>query len=274
MPAHVHDGAHSARVVDHHGRIVFHRIAMHRIRKKAGSAVGLTEQTIRHIDTVRGDVVERSASRFRWVDQPTAMASLFIAPFVASEFGEHGLADRSGLEQLFGTLHLGVSPAIVGHAEGAPGFFRSLYHQSRLGLVHGHGLLAQHVLAGAKRLNGLGRVKEDWSRDVNGLHFGIAESFAEGRPHLRVARRSFCRIARDQAIQAASGRGLNRGNDATGGDVSDSDYDPVQHSRTKFEAYRNSKAGLSRPLDSIYTHIYFLAVIASLAAFATRNFTT
>src|SRR5580704_76939 len=202
------------------------------------------------------------------------MTRVFVKPTVASEFGEYGLADGAAFEQLFRAPHLGISSAIVSHAKGTSTFFRNLHHRARLGLVHSRGLLAQHMLVCAKRLDGLRRVKEDRSSNVDRLNRGIGESFVEGCPSAYVIRRCLCRVSRDQAIQPASGLRLNRGNDATDRDIADSNYDPVQHGRAKGKACRKLKAGLSRPSESISNTNYFLGAIASLAALATRNFTT
>src|SRR5271169_4365908 len=85
------------------------------------------------------------------------------------------------------------------------------------------------MLARAKRLNGLRRMQKNGSRDVNRVHRGIGEGCVECGPDASIVRRGLCRITRDQAIQAASRLGLNRGNDATDGNIADSNYDPVQH---------------------------------------------
>src|SRR5580700_2927236 len=116
---------------------------------------------------------------------------------MAGEFGDDGLADSAGSEQFLRALHLGIHSAIVGHSEDASTLFCDLHHRVRLGFIHGHGLLAQHVLSRAKRLDRLWRMKEYWSRDVNRVNLWIGKSFVEGRPSPRIITRSFGRIARD-----------------------------------------------------------------------------
>src|SRR5580700_8293475 len=110
------------------------------------------------------------------------MTLIFVKPSVTGELGDDGLANGPGADQLLRTLHLGIHSAIVSHSEGASSLFRCLHHQARLGLIHSHWLLAQHMLARAKRLDGLWRVKEDRSRNVDRLNFRIGESFVEGGP--------------------------------------------------------------------------------------------
>ena len=189
---------------------------------------GCAEQKVQNIDAVRGDVEQRAASGFGGIDQPTAAAGA-VKPHVAGEFGKHRLADRAGFEQLFRALHLGIGAAIVGHAEGLATLFRCLQHGAGLGLVHRHRFFAEHMLARAERLDGLRRVQEHWRADVDGLHCGIGESFVERRPDARAVRSGLRGIARDEAVEAAAGFGLDGGNDATSRDVADSDDDPVEH---------------------------------------------
>ena len=61
---------------------------------------------------------------------------------------------------------------------------------------------------------------------------------------------------------------------AAGGDVADSDDDPIQH-REEIVGSQKMK-GRPKPAFSTINSIgnYFLGAIASLAALATRNFTT
>src|ERR1700722_5599183 len=127
-------------------------------------AQGLAEEEVQDIDAMGGDVVQRPSAGLGGIDQPTAIAFSSIKPSVAGEFGEHGLADRAGFQQLFCTQNFGISAAIESYAENASTFFGGLHHRSRFGLVHGHRLLTQHMLAGAKSLNRLGGMQEDGSR--------------------------------------------------------------------------------------------------------------
>ena len=157
-------------VFDHHGGVVFDGVVMHHVRELGGDAQRLAEKKIQNIDAVRGDVEERSASGLGGIDQPTAAAGS-VKPHVVGQFGEHGLADRACCEQLFGALHFGIAAAIVGDAERLAAFICGLNHGAGLGLVHGHRLFAEHVLAGAERLNRLRRVQKDWRADVDGMDF-------------------------------------------------------------------------------------------------------
>src|ERR1700678_545778 len=97
------------------------------------------------------------------------------------------------------------------------------------------------MLAGAQSLDGLRRVKIDRSSDIDRIHRGIGESFVERGPGSNVVRLRLRRVARHQAIQAASGLGLNSGNDAADGDVANSNYDPVQHRQSELRCAEKFK---------------------------------
>ncbi len=187
MPADVDDGADSVRVLDHDGSVVFHCVVMHHVRELARDSQRLAKKKIQNIDAVRGDVEERAASGFGGIDQPTA-AALAVKPHVVRDFGQNGLADRAGGEQLLRALHLWIRAAIVGHAEGLAALFGSSNHGAGLGLVHGHGLFAEHVLARAQGLNRLRCVEKDWRADVDGVNFGISKSFVESSPDAHAVR--------------------------------------------------------------------------------------
>ena len=75
VPANIHDSAHAAGVVDHHGCIVFYRVVMNSIREMAGGPQRLAEEEIQHIDAVRGDIEERAASGLRGIEEPAAIAA-------------------------------------------------------------------------------------------------------------------------------------------------------------------------------------------------------
>ena len=77
---------------------------------------------------MRGDVEKWSASSQSGIDQPVAMALLFIKPSVAGEFSDDGLPDHAGSKQLLRAVHFRIHSPIVGHAEGAPALFRRLHH--------------------------------------------------------------------------------------------------------------------------------------------------
>src|SRR5216684_3491175 len=151
------------------------------------------------------------------------------------------------------------------------------------------------MLAGAKRLDRLYCVEKYRSCDVNGLNRGIGESFIQRCPDARIEWNDewsgLRGIARYQAVQAAARFGLDSRDTAAGGDVADSDHNPVEHVGKPLRVVRfvergkKLKAGQGRPSISIFTqsifkksrasnstqHNYFLGAIASFAALATRN---
>ena len=205
---------------------------MHHVRELRGHAERLSEKKIQNVDAVRGDVEEWTASGLGGIDQPTAAAGA-IEPHVAGEFGENWFADCAGCEQLSGALHFGIRTTIVGQAEGLSALLGGLQHGAGLGFVHGHRLLAEYMLAGAQGSNGLRRMQEYGRSDVDSLHFssdvGIGESLVERGPDTCVIWNCLGVIACNQAVEAASGLGLNCGDDTAGRDVADSDDDPVEH---------------------------------------------
>src|SRR5260370_31538328 len=118
------------------------------------------------------------------------------------------------------------------------------------------------MLAGAKRLDRLYCVEKYRSCDVNGLNRGIGESFIQRCPDARIEWNDewsgLCGIARYQAVQAAARFGLDSWDTAAGGDVSDSDHNPIEHvgAPLRVRCGRSSaeklKAGQSRPSISIF----------------------
>src|SRR5882672_10568063 len=102
---------------------------MDRVRNIAEGAAGFSKQEIQHVDAMGRDVTERAASSLRGIDEPTALTSLFIPPFVASEFGQDRFAVGARIQQLFRALHFWVGPAVVGHAKFEPRLFCCLYHR-------------------------------------------------------------------------------------------------------------------------------------------------
>ena len=136
----------------------------------------LSEEEVQNVDAVRGDIEQRSTAGFGGIDQPTA-AALPVKPGVAGELGKHGFSDRASFEQLFRPLHLGIRAAIVGDAERLTALVCDLNHRTGLGLVHGHRLFAEHMLARSKSLNCLRGVQEDRSADVHSMHCVVGEGF-------------------------------------------------------------------------------------------------
>src|SRR5258708_4823436 len=90
----------------------------------------LAEEKVQHVNSMRGDVMERAASSLGRINQPIAMTLLFVKPSVAGQFGEDRLTDHAGIEQLFRALYFGISSAIVGDAESPATFLGDLYHQA------------------------------------------------------------------------------------------------------------------------------------------------
>src|SRR5579872_4432581 len=112
MPAHIYDAAHAARVLNHHGGVVFDRVVMHNVRALSDSAQRLAEEKIQNVDAMRCDVEQRAATGLGRVDEPTAAAGA-VEPSMTGEFGEHGLADCARCQQLLRTLYFGIAASIV-----------------------------------------------------------------------------------------------------------------------------------------------------------------
>ena len=223
--------------------VVFDRVMMNCVRELSARSLRLAEKKIQDVDAVGGDVEERSTSRLDGVDEPAA-AALAIKPAVTGEFGDDRTPDGSGFQQLLRALHFRIAAAIVSDTERLAAVFYGLrlgrlQHGAGLRLVHRHGLLAEHMLAGAQGLNGLRRMKEHRRTDVDGIHYRIGECLIESRENPGIVRGGFRRIAGDEAIKRAAWLGLNRGNDAASRNVADSDDDPVVMSR--FQGFKVSK---------------------------------
>src|SRR3981081_2111955 len=119
----------------------------------------------------------------------------------------------------------------------------------------------------------------------NGVDRCLGKSFLQVSPGARVQPSSFCRIAGHDAIQVASGFGLNRWNNPSDRDIADSNNNPIQHRplprMNSVTGARSKKTqqkikGRTEPafVIDLEAENYFLGAIASLAALATRNFTT
>jgi len=84
------------------------------------------------------------------------------------------------------------------------------------------------------------------ARPRNGLDGGIAESLLKAGPDALGIGRSFGGIARDHAPKAAPRLGQDGRDDAFGGDVADSNYDPVEH---RFHGNRRRAGARERRRD-------------------------
>src|SRR5579863_1976838 len=98
MPAHVHNPAHTALVVDHDRGVILHGIVMNRVREMAANPHGLPKEIVEKVDAVRGYVVERPASRLCRIDQPIALSLRTVKPGMAGEFGEYRFPDGSSFD--------------------------------------------------------------------------------------------------------------------------------------------------------------------------------
>ncbi len=79
-------------------------------------------------------------------------------------------------------------------------FYPRLAHDAGFGFAHGHGFFAKHVLARAKRLNGLWGVEKDRRADVDGVNFRISESLIETFPGEDLVGRRFRAIAGHKTV--------------------------------------------------------------------------
>src|SRR4051812_31484040 len=270
MPTDIDDSAHAILVLDHHRCIVFDRVMVHNVRPLTCDLDRLSEQEIQNVDAVGSDIEQRTASGSRRIDQPAATARS-VEPHMIREFRDNRLADRALLQQLLCALHLGIAAPVVRDSEQLAALFRNLNHGAGLGLIHRHWLLADDMLSGAQGLHRLRRVQKDWCSHIHGLDCRIGERLIQSSPGAHAVTGGLRGIARDHAVQSAARFGLNRRNDATNGDVPNSDDNPVEHGSLHKQKL---KAGGSRPSNIKEIRNYFLGAIASFAALATRNFTT
>jgi len=84
------------------------------------------------------------------VQQPVPRSALGGEPAVAVDLGEHRTADRARGKQSPCAMQFGIHPAVVRDPENLAGLLARRDHIKGLGVVHGHGLLAEDVPARAQ----------------------------------------------------------------------------------------------------------------------------
>src|SRR5260370_32205891 len=65
VPADVHQTTHAAFIINHHRRVVFHRITVNGIGKVSAHPQGLAKKEIQDVYAVRGNVVKRDRKSTR-----------------------------------------------------------------------------------------------------------------------------------------------------------------------------------------------------------------
>src|SRR5580700_574014 len=101
------------------------------------------------------------------------------------------------------------------------------------------------MLAGAQRLNGLGRMQKDRCADIYRVNCRVLQSFVKSRPDAHAVGCGFRGIACDETVETASRFELNSGNDPFGRDIANADDDPVEHAKwLTREKQRPAWAGL------------------------------
>ena len=178
---------------------------------------------------MRGNVVERAATGLVRIQQPGAEFVLRDKPHVAGRISQHRLADYALANQFHRAMHLGIGPAIVGHAQRAAGRLRRLHHHFGFGIGHGHGLFAQHVAPLAQCNHCLWRVHKNRRGHINGLGLCLGKRLLQVCESRHSVRIGFRRVAGDDSNQLALFLFLNRRQHPLGGNVSNSNNKPFHH---------------------------------------------
>ena len=110
-----------------------------------------------------------------------------------------------------------------------PGLLGGALHGLRFCVVHGHGLLAENVLAGAQGRDRLGAVEAHRSGDVHGVGRTLRERRLQFGPGGDAVGLGLGEVAGHEAAQPAARFGEDSGKYALRGDVADAENQPAQH---------------------------------------------
>ena len=146
-------------------------------------------------------------------------------------FGEHRPADGAGLDQLARAVHLGIHPAVVGDAQRAARVFRCPLHGRRLGIVHRHGLFAQHVAPRRQRLDGLRGVQKHRRGDIDRFRVALRQRGGEIAPRRHAVRFGLRPVPGNDSREAAARLRQNRRKHPLARNIADTHHQPREHTR-------------------------------------------
>src|SRR5439155_19378361 len=189
----------------------------------------LAEEIVQQIDAMRADVVERSTARLGRVEQPGAPSVLGGESAMAGGVGQHGFPNHALFQQLPGPAYLGVSAPIVSDTQRLTGGVRRRHHRLGFAVVHPHGLFAEHVPAGAKRLNRLRGVEEHGRGHIDGVDRAILERRSQVAENLRRVGLGLGGPPGEDTVEAAPRLSQDGRDHAPGCDVANSNHQPIQH---------------------------------------------
>ena len=132
------------------------------------------------------DIAQHPAARLRVVEAPPVVRHLGVA-VAELTVHVHRRAEAACLPLRADGVELRVVAAVVADGEQALGLLGGPDHCPALGLVHRHGLFAEHMLAGLERGDGLLLVQVVGARDPHHVDRVIGEKGLEVRIALRHA---------------------------------------------------------------------------------------
>ena len=175
----------------------------------AAPGVGdLPEQEIEDVERVRCEVVEIAFASDLPAQPPRKPGRIAVFGSFRAEqadFRRQRLPDGPSVEQFLDFEEIGQRPAVVGHEEFLPGFFRRCDHFEALGVVHCHRLLDVDGLPGFEGLHREFPVRAGRRGHVDDVHLRVGDQ----RRGVGVAFRHVvapCEVGRLLRVAAHDGR--------------------------------------------------------------------